>query len=59
MRAAKKKPIDTLRLEDTGVDARPRLQVLQISDPPARKGGKVVKSVDELLEKLRGEAGVL
>ena len=56
---AKKKPIDVLKLEDTGVDARPRLQILQVTEPPARKGGKVVKSVDELIEKLRGEAGVL
>ena len=56
---AKKKPIDIVKLEDTGVDARPRLQVLSVSDPPTRKGGKVVKSVDELLEKLRGEAGAI
>lgn len=56
---ARKKPIETIKLEDTGVDVKPRLQVLQVSEPPTRKGGKVVKSVDELLDKLKNEAKVI
>jgi electron transfer flavoprotein beta subunit len=56
---ARKKTVDTVKIEDTGVDIKPRLQVLQVSEPPVRKGGKVVKSVDELLDKLRNEAKVL
>ena len=56
---AKKKPIETLKIEDTGVDVKPRLTVLQVVDPPVRKGGVLVKSVDELVDKLRNEAGVI
>ena len=56
---AKKKPIEEIKAEDTGVDLKPRLSVLQVSEPSARKAGKVVKSVDELLDKLRNEAAVI
>ena len=31
----------------------------QVGPPPAREGGVMVESVDELLEKLKNEAGVL
>lgn len=56
---ARKKVIDTVKIEETGVDVKPRLQILQVADPPSRKGGVVVKSVDELLDKLKNEAKVL
>ncbi len=56
---AKKKPLDVIEVAKTGVDIKPRLQVLEVGEPAARKGGKVVKSVDELLTKLKSEAGVL
>jgi electron transfer flavoprotein beta subunit len=56
---AKKKPLDTVPVAQTGVDISPRLTIVEVSEPPTRKGGKVVKSVDELLDKLKNEAGVL
>jgi electron transfer flavoprotein beta subunit len=56
---AKKKPIDEKSPADYGVDVTPRLKVLKTSEPPGRKGGVKVASVDELLDKLRNEAGVL
>jgi len=56
---AKKKPIDEKSPADYGVDVSPRLKVLKTSEPPGRKGGIKVASVDELLNKLRNEAGVL
>jgi electron transfer flavoprotein beta subunit len=56
---AKKKPIDEKSPADYGVDVTPRLKVLKTSEPPGRKGGVKVASVDELLSKLRNEAGVL
>jgi len=56
---AKKKPIDEKSPADYGVDAAPRLKVLKTSEPPGRKGGVKVASVDELVDKLRNEAGVL
>ena len=56
---AKKKPIDTLSPEDLGVDVTPRLAVLQVVEPAARKSGVKVASVDELVEKLKNEAKVI
>lgn len=56
---AKKKPIQTLAAAELGVDAGPRLTQRQVADPPARKAGSKVASVQELLEKLRVEAKVL
>jgi len=56
---AKKKPIDEKSPGDYGVDVAPRLKVLRTSEPAGRKGGVKVGSVQELLDKLRNEAGVL
>ena len=56
---AKKKPIDEKSPGDFGVDVAPRLKVLKTSEPAGRKGGVKVGSVQELLDKLRNEAGVL
>jgi len=56
---AKKKPIDEKTPADFGVEVSPRLKVLKTSEPAGRKGGVKVASVDELLDKLRNEAGVL
>jgi electron transfer flavoprotein beta subunit len=56
---AKKKPIDEKTPADFGVDVAPRLKVLKTSEPPGRKAGAKVSSVDELVDKLRNEAGVL
>ncbi len=56
---AKKKPIDEKTPADFGVDASPRLQVLKVVEPAKRKGGVKVKTVEELVEKLKNEAGVI
>uniref|UniRef100_A0A061RWR5 Electron transfer flavoprotein subunit beta n=1 Tax=Tetraselmis sp. GSL018 TaxID=582737 RepID=A0A061RWR5_9CHLO len=56
---AKKKPMETIAAEDLGVDMAPRLEALRVAEPARREGGRVLSSVDELLEKLRGEAKVL
>ena len=56
---AKKKPIDEKTPADYGVDAAPRLAVLKVEEPPKRKGGIKVKTVQELVEKLKNEAGVI
>ena len=55
---AKKKPIEEKTPADYGVDAAPRLKVLKVSEPPTRGGGVKVKSVGELLDKLK-EAGAI
>ena len=56
---AKKKIIDEKTPQDYGVDATPKLKVLKVSEPSKRKGGVKVKSVQELVEKLKNEAGVI
>mmetsp|Transcript_17840 Transcript_17840/g.26415 ORF Transcript_17840/g.26415 Transcript_17840/m.26415 type:complete len:258 (-) Transcript_17840:142-915(-) len=56
---AKKKKVDTLQAEEMGVDLEPRNQVLDVFEPPPRKEGILVESVDELVDKLRNEASVI
>jgi electron transfer flavoprotein beta subunit len=56
---ARKKPIDTVKPADLGVDPTPRLTVIKVSEPPGRKAGVKVASVAELVSKLRNEAKVI
>jgi electron transfer flavoprotein beta subunit len=56
---AKKKPLDEKTAADYGVDLTPRLKVLKTVEPATRKAGVRVGSVDELVEKLKTEAGVI
>jgi electron transfer flavoprotein beta subunit len=56
---AKKKPIEALSPEDLGVDVTPRLETLQVVEPPPRQAGIIVASVAELVEKLKNEAKVI
>jgi electron transfer flavoprotein beta subunit len=56
---AKKKPLDTLTPETLGVDVKPRLVVLEVTEPPPRKSGMMVPDVQTLLDKLRNEAKVI
>ena len=55
---AKKKPIEEKTAADYGVDIKPRLEVIKTAEPPVRKAGVKVKSVTELVEKLK-EAGAV
>ena len=56
---AKKKPLETRTPADYGVDVSPRLEIVKTGEPAARKAGVMVGSVDELIAKLKDEAGVL
>ncbi|MEE1557617.1 MAG: electron transfer flavoprotein subunit beta/FixA family protein, partial [Alphaproteobacteria bacterium] len=56
---AKKKLIELITPEDLGVDVTPRLEILNVEEPPVRTGGIIVADVDELLDKLRNEAKVI
>jgi electron transfer flavoprotein beta subunit len=55
---AKKKPIDEKSPADYAVEIKPRLEVVKTTEPPVRKAGVKVKTVDELVAKLK-EAGVI
>src|SRR5437879_4404794 len=56
---AKKKPIDEKSPEAYGIDLSPHLEVLKTTEPPGRKAGVKVKSVVELVDKLKNEMGVI
>lgn len=56
---AKQKPLETLQLDACGVDVTPRTKLVSLSEPPVRKGGIKVESVDALLDKLKNEAKVI
>ena len=56
---AKKKQLDEKTPADYGVDVTPRLSIVKTSEPATRAAGVKVGSVDELLAKLKDEAGVI
>ncbi len=56
---ARKKPIETIKPADLGVDPAPRLTLVKVGEPPRRQAGKKVGSVAELVAKLRAEAKVI
>jgi len=56
---AKKKPLDTVKPADLGVDVAPRLSTLKVSEPPKRSAGERVADVAQLVDKLKNVAKVL
>ncbi|MBM3490942.1 MAG: electron transfer flavoprotein subunit beta/FixA family protein [Alphaproteobacteria bacterium] len=56
---AKKKPIDEKTPEALGIDTAPRLKTLKVVEPPKRQSGVKVKTVGELVDKLRNEVGII
>jgi len=56
---ARKKEIAKKTPADLGVDTAPRLKTLKVTEPPKRKGGVKVASVEELVDKLHNDAGVI
>lgn len=56
---AKQKPLEILDAKDLGVDLKPHLQTLLVTEPLKRKAGVKVTSVDELLDKLQNDAKVV
>ncbi len=56
---AKKKPLEEVAVADLGVAVASRTQVLKMEPPTRRKAGMRVKTVDELVDKLKHDAKVL
>ncbi len=56
---AKKKPLDTVKPADLGIDVAPRLTTLKVVEPAARSAGIKVADVAQLIDKLNNEAKVL
>ena len=56
---AKKKQLDNFKPEDLGVDVKPRIKTLKVSEPPKRSAGIKVADVAALVDKLKNEAKVI
>jgi electron transfer flavoprotein beta subunit len=56
---AKRKPVEQTTPGDLGVDVAPRLLYSHFEEPPKRKAGVRVASVQELVSKLVNEAKVI
>ena len=56
---AKKKPIEQFNASDLGVDTKSRIEQIKVEEPPKRKAGIKVASVEELVQKLKNEAKVI
>ncbi|KMZ56123.1 Electron transfer flavoprotein subunit beta, mitochondrial [Zostera marina] len=56
---AKSKVIKKVTPEELNVEINTDLEVLQVTEPPKRKAGVILSSVDELIDKLANEARVL
>ncbi|GAB4038584.1 MAG: electron transfer flavoprotein subunit beta/FixA family protein [Rubrivivax sp.] len=56
---AKKKPLETLKPADLGVDVTPRIKTLSVAEPPKRGAGVKVPDVATLVDKLKNEAKVI
>jgi electron transfer flavoprotein beta subunit len=56
---AKKKPIEEKAPNALGIDLTPHLEVLTTVEPGGRKAGIKVKTVGELVDKLRNEMGLI
>jgi len=56
---AKKKPLDTVKPADLGIDVTPRLTTLKVVEPAKRSAGIKVADVADLVNKLKNEAKVI
>jgi electron transfer flavoprotein beta subunit len=56
---AKKKQLDVFKPEDLGVDVKPRIKTLKVSEPPKRSAGIKVPDVATLVDKLKNTAKVI
>jgi electron transfer flavoprotein beta subunit len=56
---AKKKQLETFKPADLGVEIRPHLKILKVSEPPKRSAGIKVPDVATLVAKLKNEAKVI
>lgn len=56
---AKSKTIKKVTPEELQVQIKPDLEILEVVDPPKRKSGVMLSSVDELIDKLKNEAHVI
>lgn len=55
---AKKKPMEVIEGKSLGVELKPILEQIEVSDPPSRTAGKKVGTVDELIQELKNKGAL-
>ncbi|MCL4558730.1 MAG: electron transfer flavoprotein subunit beta/FixA family protein, partial [Deltaproteobacteria bacterium] len=56
---AKQKPVKELTADALGITVKPHVAIKKLTEPPKRKGGVKVESVQDLVSKLKNEAKVI
>ncbi|KAK6914074.1 Electron transfer flavoprotein, alpha/beta-subunit, N-terminal [Dillenia turbinata] len=56
---AKSKVINKVTPKELNVELKSDLEIIQVTEPPKRKAGVIISSVDELIDKLQNEAHVI
>ena len=56
---AKRKPIEVKTPDELGVTVNPRIEVLEVVEPPKRQAGVKLATAEELVARLKEEAGVI
>ena len=56
---AKKKTINEIKIDDLKIDITQKLETLKVEEPSKREAGIMVKTVEELFDKLQNEAKVI
>ena len=55
----KKKPINQIQIDELNLKIEQRLEILRVEEPAKRQSGIMLKTVDELVDKLKNEAKVI
>jgi electron transfer flavoprotein beta subunit len=56
---AKKKPINQIKIENLEIEIKKHLSIIKVEEPAKRQSGIMLKTVDELVDKLKNEAKVI
>jgi len=56
---AKKKPINEIKIEELKINIKQRLDILKVEEPSKRQSGIMLKTIEELVDKLKNEAKVI
>ena len=56
---AKKKPINEIKVDDLKINIKQRLDILKVEEPSKRQSGIMLKTIEELVDKLKNEAKVI
>jgi len=56
---AKKKPINEIKIDELKINIKHRLDILKVEEPSKRQSGIMLKTIEELVDKLKNEAKVI